>query len=40
MWITIRDELRELFWLLSVITGLSVVAVTVATALAPALALQ
>ncbi len=40
MWISIREELREIFWLLSVIAGLSVAAVTAATALAQALALQ
>ena len=37
MWNTIRDELREVVWLASVVGGLSVLCVAVAAALAAAL---
>jgi hypothetical protein len=39
MWNTIRDELREVVWLASVVGGLSVLGVAVAVTLAAALPL-
>jgi hypothetical protein len=37
MWNTVRDELREMVWLASVVGGLSVIGVAIAVALAAAL---
>ena len=37
MWNTIRDELREVFWLASIVGGLSVLGVALAVAFAAAL---
>jgi hypothetical protein len=37
MWYTIRDELREVIWLASIVGGLSVLGVAVAVAFAATL---
>jgi len=36
MWISVRDELRELLWLVTIIAGLSIMGVGIAVVLAQA----